>query len=272
VTTIRRPTAAGTFYPARPEKLRAAVRSFLNAVPGPAAAVPKALIAPHAGYRYSGPIAASAYACLAPARGAVRRVVLLGTAHTPVVGLAASGADGFATPLGDVPVDRAAFARVLDLPQVHFDDDAHAVDHALEVQLPFLQVVLGEFTVVPFLVGRCATDEVAEVLDELWGGPETVMVVSSDLSHYHSYDDAGRLDRATAEAVEALRPDGIGPDQACGHAAVRGLLLAARRRGLGAVTANLRNSADTAGPREAVVGYGAFAFVEPQHGPRASIT
>lgn len=260
MNAIRPPAVAGRFYPAKPDKLRAAVRAYLDAAT-PVAHDPRALIVPHAGYSYSGPVAASGYACLAGARDAVRRVVLLGTAHSPVAGLAASSAAGFATPLGVVPVDRAALAGVLGLPQVNCDDDAHADDHALEVQLPFLQVVLGDFALVPFLVGRASAEEVAEVLEALWGGPETLVVVSSDLSHYHGYEDARWLDTATAAAIESLRPDQVGSEQACGYRAIRGLLTAARRHGLRAVTADLRNSGDTAGPRDQVVGYGAFVFV-----------
>jgi AmmeMemoRadiSam system protein B len=269
VTAIRPPAAAGRFYPAQPERLRAAVRAYVDAAT-PVAGAAKALIVPHAGYRYSGPVAGAAYACVKGARGTVRRVVLLGTAHwTGVAGLAASGADGFATPLGVVPLDRPALKRVIGLPQVTIDDEAQELDHALEVQLPFLQVTLGDFALAPFLVGRSTPGEVAALLDVLWGGVETLVVVSSDLSHGHASEDARRLDRATAGAIEALRPDGVGPEQACGHRAIAGLLTAARRHGLRAATADLRNSGDTAGPSDAVVGYGAFVFVEPA-GPSAA--
>jgi AmmeMemoRadiSam system protein B len=150
------------------------------------------------------------------------------------------------------------------LPKVNVNDETHETDHALEVQLPFLQVVLGEFALVPFLVGRCTPDEVAAVLDRLWGGAETLVVVSTDLSHYRAYEDAQAIDRLTAAAIEGLRPDRVGPGQACGHRAIAGLLTAARRQGLRAVTADLRNSGDTGGPRDQVVGYGAIVFVEPE--------
>lgn len=262
MTAIRPPAVAGTFYPAGPQRLRALVRSLLAAAPppGPEAARPKALIVPHAGYVYSGPIAASGYARLAPGRTEVRRVVLLGTAHSAVAGLASSGAEGFATPLGVVPLDLEVRDRLRDLLQVHEDDPAHRRDHALEVQLPFLQETLADFAIVPLLVGRAAPEHVAEVLDRLWGGPETLVVVSSDLSHYHDHATACRLDSETARAIEDLAPDRIGPASACGHRAIAGLLTAARRHRLNAATLDLRTSGDTAGPRDRVVGYGAFAF------------
>ncbi|MDJ0849788.1 MAG: AmmeMemoRadiSam system protein B [Myxococcota bacterium] len=232
--------------------------------PGPApggAGVPKALIAPHAGYVYSGPVAGSAYALLAGQRDVVTRVVLLGPAHRVYVrGLAAPDADAFATPLGDVPVDAAALARVLALPQVETLDAAHAEEHSLEVHLPFLQELLGDFTLVPLVVGDASPMQVEEVLELLWGGPETLLVVSSDLSHYHDYATARRLDADTSRAIESLAPEAIGGEQACGRIPVQGLLLAAQRRGLEAVAVDVRSSGDTAGPRDSVVGYGAYVL------------
>ncbi len=259
-TTIRPPAVAGRFYPGEPDRLRTSIRALLGTAVPPVGGVPKALIVPHAGYRYSGPIAATGYARLAPARGLIRRVVLLGTAHSAVRGLAASSADAFATPLGKVVIDKQALETVLDLPQVAIDDRAHGRDHALEVQLPFLQEMLGDVAVVPLLVGRATPEEVAEVLDRLWDSDRTLVVISSDLSHYHSYDEACRLDRATATAIEALRSEDLSSEGACGHAAIAGLLVAARRHGLMPRVLDLRNSGDTAGPRDEVVGYGAFAF------------
>lgn len=260
----REPAVAGSFYPADPAELHAVVEDCLTDAgkrSAPDAAAPKALIAPHAGYIYSGPIAASAYALLAPARGRIERVVLLGPAHRVAVrGIAASSAQAFATPLGDVPVDRVAVERALALPWVKVSDAAHAQEHSLEVHLPFLQVVLGDFRLAPFVVGEVGAEEVAELIEELWGGPETLILVSSDLSHYHDYELAQQLDRATSKAIEALRPDAISGDDACGFHPVRGLLLAARRFGLHPRLIDLRNSGDTAGSRDSVVGYGAYAF------------
>ncbi len=263
---IRLPAFAGRFYPADVTELRSSVHALLDAVPPSAEEPsPKALIVPHAGYLYSGPIAASGFARLRAARtrGTIERVVLLGTAHSPATGIVLSGTEGFATPLGVVPLDREALAAIREQVGVVVDDVAHDRDHALEIQLPFLQEVLGAFRLVPILVGRTSPEEVADVLETLWEGDETLIVVSSDLSHYHGYEEAQRLDRASAEAIEALSPGEIGVGQACGHRAIGGLLLSARRHGLLARAVDLRNSGDTAGPRSPVVGYGAFVFEPP---------
>ena len=265
-----RPAAvAGMFYPGDARTLAGEVDALLataqaNRAVSPALTFeqPKALIAPHAGYIYSGPIAASAYALLAPYAQTIRRVVLLGPCHRVAVrGLALPTADAFDTPLGRVPVDREAVAALAGLPQVVVSGAAHAQEHSLEVQLPFLQRMLGEFAIVPLAVGDASADEVADVLDRLWGGPETLILISSDLSHYHRYDDAARIDRATAAAIVALDP-ALDHEQACGATPIAGLLTVARRRGLTAALLDLRNSGDTAGDRSRVVGYAAFAFFE----------
>ena len=257
---VREPAVAGQFYPADTRELRRMLAGFLAAA-RTAGGVPKAVIVPHAGYIYSGPVAASAYALLAPARGVITRVVLLGPAHrVGFSGLALSGADHFATPLGRVPVARAAAEQLSGLPQVQVLDAAHAHEHSLEVQLPFLQEVLGDFTVVPLVVGDAEPEEVGAVLERLWGGPETLIVVSSDLSHYHDYATALKLDRETSDAIEQLRPQDIEYDSACGRNPVAGLLHVARKKGLTARTVDLRNSGDTAGARDRVVGYGAYVF------------
>jgi len=260
---VRPAAVAGMFYSAAPSRLAAEVRAHLaGATPEANRALPKAVIVPHAGFVYSGPIAAVAYARLADLRGVVRRVVLLGPAHRVAVrGLAVPTVRAFATPLGEVSIDAAAIARVASLPQVVASDRPHADEHALEVQLPFLQTVLEDFALVPFVVGSASADEVAAVLDALWGGPETLIVVSSDLSHYHPYDQARRIDRATADAILALEP-GLDHEQACGATPVNGLLTCARRRGLKPVLLDLRNSGDTAGDRSRVVGYAAFEFLD----------
>jgi AmmeMemoRadiSam system protein B len=260
MATVRYPAVAGMFYPEDPAALRRIVREYLDGAPtsGP---VPKALIAPHAGYVYSGPIAASAYARLQPARDTIRRVVLLGPSHrVPFHGLAASSAEQFVTPLGPVPVDREAIDVLLELPQVHLLDEAHELEHSLEVHLPFLQEVLAAFTLVPLVVGEASPEEVDGVLERLWDGPETLIVVSSDLSHYHDYATARGMDSRTSQAIEQLRGQDIGYDDACGRNPVRGLLHAARTHGLHASTLDLRSSGDTAGPRDQVVGYGAYVF------------
>ncbi|HFD80846.1 MAG TPA: AmmeMemoRadiSam system protein B [Gammaproteobacteria bacterium] len=258
---IREPAVAGMFYPAEPEVLQQQIEVML-AQENPEQPAPKALIVPHAGYIYSGPVAASAYAQLIPVRERIERVVLLGPAHRVAFrGLAATSAQYFATPLGLVRIDHEAQDAILDLPQVHVLDEAHREEHSLEVQLPFLQVTLQkDFGLVPLVVGDARAEEVAEVLERLWDGPETLILISSDLSHYHDYETARRMDRATSAAIEQLNPQAIDHDQACGRTPVSGLLVAARHHHLGARTLDLRNSGDTAGPRDQVVGYGAYAF------------
>lgn len=254
----RPPAVAGSFYPADPRQLRTTVDGFLDAVRADGEPV-KAIIAPHAGYIYSGPVAASVYARLKALRGSITRVVLLGPSHrVGFEGLALSSADYYETPLGRIPLDRHAEKLLVGLPQVRVYDAAHAREHSLEVHLPFLQETLGEFTLVPLVVGDAAPQAVGEVLERLWGGPETLIVISSDLSHYHDYATAQRLDRATSQAIEALRYEDIDHDAACGRNPVNGLLYVARKRGLHARTVDLRNSGDTAGPRDQVVGYGAY--------------
>jgi AmmeMemoRadiSam system protein B len=262
VTTLWRPAAvAGTFYPAEADKLQSEVDTFLAVEVPSDEPLPKALIVPHAGYVYSGATAGAAYARLKRMRGAIERVVLLGPAHRVWVdGIAISSADVFVTPLGVVPVDDAFRRRALAFPQVRIGDRAHASEHALEVQLPFLQRVLAEFAVLPLVVGDASTDDVAQVLDAIWGGNETLIVVSSDLSHYHDYDTARRLDARTAAAIVAADTDAIKDDDACGARPVRGLLETARHRGLAVRLIDLCTSGDTAGDRDAVVGYGAFAL------------
>ena len=263
---VRPAAVAGSFYPEAPTRLAAQVRAYLDAAASTRGTPPKAVIVPHAGYVYSGPVAAAAYAYLAPLRDVVTRVVLLGPAHrVPVRGLAVPRVRAFATPLGEVALDAAAIRTALALPQVVASDDAHAAEHALEVQLPFLQSVLGTFALVPLAVGRATPDDVAAVLDALWGGPETLIVVSSDLSHYHAYADAQRIDRGTADAILALTPS-LDHEQACGATPINGLLTLARRRGLAPTLLDLRNSGDTAGDRSRVVGYASFAFTD--HGTR----
>ena len=261
--TVRPTAVAGTFYPAQPDVLRSALRkAFARAErPPPRAPTPRALIVPHAGYVYSGPVAASAYLRLRRARPPIRRVILLGPSHRVALeGLGVSSADAFASPLGEVPLDDAARTEVLRLRCVEVNDPAHAQEHSLEVQLPFLQTVLTDFTLLPLVVGHASPDQVAEVIDACWSGPETIVVVSTDLSHYHRYTDAVRLDARTAAAIVASRPDAIGTSDACGAGPLRGLLMAGSERSVDIEQLDLRNSGDTAGDRQKVVGYGAFAL------------
>lgn len=263
MTWVREAAVAGRFYPGNPRELAAAVDRYLAEATPPLGPVPKALIAPHAGYIYSGPVAATAYARLKPAAGTITRVVLLGPCHrVPLRGLALSSAEAFATPLGNVPIDKAAVQKIIDLPQVEVFDETHAHEHSLEVHLPFLQRVLGAFSLVPLVVGDATADEVAAVIEHLWGGPETLIVVSSDLSHYLPYDRAREIDAKTCRAIETLNSAAIGYDQACGRIPVSGLLALAKRRGLKVSTVDIRNSGDTAGDKSRVVGYGSWLFVE----------
>lgn len=259
--TVRTPAVAGLFYPADAAELQTQVRGFLDQVEPPAEPPPKAIIVPHAGYIYSGPIAASAYARLRAARDMIHRVVLLGPSHrVGFRGIAVSGMEAFATPLGRIAVDQAAVEQLRKLPEVGYLEQAHAQEHSLEVHLPFLQEVLGSFKLVPLVVGEARPTEVGAVLEALWGGPETLIVISSDLSHYHDYATARLLDDTTSKAIEALRFEDIGYEQACGRNPVNGLLWVARRKGLHGETIDLRNSGDTAGSRDQVVGYGAYVF------------
>ncbi len=255
---IREPAVADHFYPADSGKLSATIHQMLDEVLVLHTAAPKALIVPHAGYIYSGPVAATAYAILRLHRDEYARVVLLGPSHRVAVrGLATSSADMFRTPLGDVPLDRVAIG-VLDLPE---SDSAHRQEHSLEVHLPFLQVAIGSFLLVPIVVGDADSEAVAKVIDVLWGGPETLIVVSSDLSHYLPYDEACARDWATCQAIENFAAHRISHADACGATPISGLLIAAQRRGMQITTLNLQNSGDTAGGKEQVVGYGSWMLL-----------
>lgn len=262
---VRPPAVAGLFYSAEAAILAGEVDRCLaeagDAHGLAANPLPKAVIAPHAGYVYSGPIAGTAYAPFVGRGESVSRVVLLGPSHRLAFrGLAVSGADSFLTPLGSVPVDKAAVAAALELPQVRLLEEAHAMEHSLEVHLPFLQRIFPSFAVVPVVVGEAAPEQVDTLLKALWGGPETVIVVSSDLSHYHDFETARGLDADASRAIESLRPDLLRGEQACGRRPIRGLLARARALDLRVTTVDLRNSGDTAGPKDQVVGYGAYLF------------
>lgn len=269
---IRPAAVAGMFYPKEPAALAAMLDRMLAEAPAPTGPAPKAIIAPHAGYVYSGALAAAAYKRLQPAAGEIERIVLLGPCHrVSVEGLATSSARAWETPLGRVPLARARLDAVAALPQVTVSDPAHAQEHSLEVHLPFLQRLLPKgFTLAPFAVGRADAAAVAAVLEALWGGPETRIVISSDLSHYLDYETARDLDGRTAAAIEALDWPAIGREQACGRVPVSGLLDLARRRGMGIERVGLCSSGDTKGPKDRVVGYGAWALSDGQGGTRSS--
>ncbi len=272
--TTRPSAVAGLFYADDPDRLRTQVLDLLANVSASTKAMPKALIAPHAGYAYSGGVAAAAFATLRGGAQAITRVVLIGPAHYVYVrGIAAPTVDAFETPLGRVAVDLESLSTVADLQFVIRADGPHAPEHALEVELPFLQTLLASFEVIPLVVGDAMPQEVAHVLRRLWGGPETLIVVSSDLSHYHDYEAAQRLDAATAAAIEHGDGASLGPNHACGCLAVAGLLVEAGRRGFKARRLSLCNSGDTAGSRDRVVGDGAWMFGRRDRGlARKSLT
>jgi MEMO1 family protein len=257
----RPPAVAGMFYSDKPQELATAVRSYVaEATPPELKTPPKAVVAPHAGYIYSGPIAGTAYAALAARGKDVERVVLIGPSHRVAFpGLAASGAAAFETPLGPMQVDREAVARVTGEGWAREFERAHESEHSLEVQLPFLKQVCPNARIVPLLAGDYEWRPVERALDLLWGGDETVIIVSSDLSHYHDYATAQNLDADTAKTLERLGAGQVDHEQACGATCINGLLSVVASKGLGCTTLDLRNSGDTAGPRNRVVGYGAFA-------------
>lgn len=261
---VRPAAVAGMFYPRDTRSLAAEVDDLLGGVAefAPRLGYPKALVVPHAGYIYSGGVAARAYDELVPARGFVKRVVLLGPTHRVAVrGLAVPSAGGFATPLGTVRVDNVALDSVRDLPQVVVSDAAHAMEHSLEVQLPFLQKMLGDFALAPFAVGMASFAEVAEVIERLWGGPETLIVISTDMSHYHSYEQARAIDGFTIKRIAAFATD-IHHEEACGATPLNGLLFFSRQKNLSLKLLAACNSGDTAGGKDRVVGYSAFGLYE----------
>jgi AmmeMemoRadiSam system protein B len=263
IASVRPPAVAGYFYPSAADDLRAAVRQLLAAGPEPAhRGRIKALIVPHAGYVYSGTVAARAFRELTHDAPQIEKVVLVGPAHRVAVdGIAVPTVEAFRTPLGDLPIDAAMRAAILDLPGTRLDDRAHEAEHCLEVELPFLQNLFDSISVLPLLVGRADPGQVARILERLWGGPETLIVVSSDLSHYHDYATAQRVDAATARSILA-RSTELHPEDACGAAAINGLMLAAGQHGLDVVEIARLNSGDTAGDRQRVVGYGSYALCD----------
>jgi MEMO1 family protein len=261
LSLVRPPAVAGSFYPDSRADLGALVdRLLMGAHPHAEPQAPKAIVVPHAGYVYSGPIAASAFKLFEPISDRIRRIILVGPAHRVYIdGLASPGAEALATPLGKVPVDNDVLDRV---PEVVPDARAHAREHSLEVEVPFLQRVAPNAKIVPLVVGHASPEEVGRVLERLWDGPDTRIVISSDLSHYLPYDEGRHADTRTARRICSLGTQPIGPEEACGAAGINGLVWVARRKHLRGELVDLRSSGDTAGPRDEVVGYGAFAFYE----------
>lgn len=259
-SSIRKPVCAGMFYPDDGAELHDWVQRFL--MEGHAAvAAPKAVIAPHAGFLYSGAIAGSAFAAWRALRGKIKRVVIAGPSHrVGFQGIALSDAELFATPLGLIPVDVDAADALRSLPHVIDMEAAHTHEHSIETHLPFLQEALGEFKLVPLIVGETSPREVALAFSPFWNDPDTIFSISSDLSHYHRYEQAVRLDAATTRAIVGNNPHDISPSSACGRLSILGLLHIAGRHTLSATALDVRNSGDTAGDRSRVVGYGAYAF------------
>lgn len=256
---IRHPAVAGQFYPSSARELQEMVQRFLTNAKD-TACFPKAIISPHAGYIYSGATAAAAYKTLLPRRDQITRVVLLGPSHRVAFsGVAAPIHESFETPLGHIPVDQASIQKALSLPFVEQREDAHHLEHSLEVQLPFLQSVLENFEIAPFVIGDASPKDVATLLELLWGSDETLIVVSSDLSHYHPYQCAQIIDASTSHEIERLNPT-LGGEQACGCKPINGLLTAAKTHKLKVTTLDICNSGDTAGSKDGVVGYGAYAL------------
>ncbi len=268
MATARPAAVAGTFYDDNPQRLNQSVIHYLleaEKKPESKGKVPKAIIVPHAGYVYSGSVAATAYARLKSAKETIQKVILLGPCHKVAVqGLAMSSADYFLTPLGRIGLDKELQSKIAALPQVTTMDATHAQEHSLEVHLPFLQTILRNFTLVPLVVGNATPEQVSEVLDILWGGPETLIIISTDLSHYLSYEQANELDGKTKQAIENFNINGIGNDQACGRIPVKGLLHLAQKKGMEISTVDFRNSGDTAGPKNRVVGYGSWVLIESE--------
>lgn len=260
---LRPPAVSGLFYPEDADTLRGLVRSYIDPRKQRTPTPPKALIAPHAGFPFSGDVAGTAYAQLGEQAERIKRVVLLGPSHRVAFrGIAASHATAFDMPMGQVAVDRESLHAIEELPGMQYLEAAHEMEHGLEVHLPFLQELLGDFQVVPLVVGDASPEMVGGVLESLWGGEETLVVISSDLSHFMDYDAACERDRATSEAIQRLDYDNVKPGDACGRNPINGLLWVARKRGLKASVLELCNSGDTAGTPAQVVGYGAYVFTE----------
>ncbi|GLQ29564.1 AmmeMemoRadiSam system protein B [Litoribrevibacter albus] len=259
---IRQPAVAGSFYPDDSQQLSAMIAQFMDSAieSEPISRCPKMLISPHAGYIYSGAVAASAYHQLEDYTDTIKRVVILGPSHrVPLQGVAIPDASYFKTPFGNIEIDQSALLTIKHLDGVKVSPHAHAYEHSLEVQLPFLQRILVDFKIVPLVVGQTEPHIVSGVINALWGGQETLFVISTDLSHYHAYEHARELDQQTSSAIEHLHTD-INCDQACGCYALNGALMAAKHHHLTLSTLDLRNSGDTAGTKNQVVGYGAYAL------------
>ena len=269
--SVRPPAVASLFYPGEAAELKQNLREMLDEASEaedpnedlPADQYLKALIVPHAGYVYSGTTAARAYHLLRKNRDDFRRVIILGPAHRVwLEGIAFPGTDAFETPLGRIPLAKQQIRELLRFPEVQLRDDAHQDEHCLEVQLPFLQEILNEFELIPAVVGEISPDSLSGLLENLLEDPQNLLLLSTDLSHFHSYSEAQEIDQETAEAIETFEDDKILPEHACGTLPLRGLLRHARTQGWKIQRLGLCNSGDTAGSKDRVVGYGAWALSE----------
>ncbi len=261
MSRLRSPAVAGMFYPDNAVVLRDTIQQYLQQATVQTTACPRVLVVPHAGYVYSGEVAAVAYRQIAACAHDIHKVVLMGPSHRVAFhGLALPRSEGFQTPLGTVKLDMVLYEKVQALPGVVVSEQAHAAEHSLEVQLPFLQQILPDFSLLPLVIGDASMEEVAAVIAAIWHEPDTLFVISTDLSHYHAYSQAQQLDRATSEAIVQLQPEQIGYENACGRNGLNGMLLFAREQGLQAECLDLRNSGDTAGDKNRVVGYGAYVI------------
>jgi AmmeMemoRadiSam system protein B len=261
-TIIRQAAVAGTFYPSEPVLLKNMLEHYLK-LESETTQVPHAIIAPHAGYIYSGPIAASVYKRLQSAHSRIKRILLLGPSHrVGFKGLALSHADFFTTPLGDIPVDTHAVQQLANLPGIQYLDQAHTFEHSLEVHLPFLQIVLDDFTLIPVVVGDAHPEQIMQAIELFWGDEQTLTVISSDLSHFHDYETAQKMDQQTSQWIENLEYEKLSYESACGRLPISGILALARKKQLRVTTVDLRNSGDTAGSQDKhrVVGYGAYVI------------
>ena len=257
---IKQADVAGMFYPGEEASLRQMVDGFIQKALS-FDLRPRAIIAPHAGYIYSGSIAGTAYKTIAAVRDQIENVIIMSPAHRFYLrGIALHMADAFATPLGNIPVNIGIVKKIKQFSSVQWEERSFIQEHGLETHLPFIQRAFKPgIKIVPMIVGECQESEVAEILESVWEDPRNFVIISSDLSHFHSYADAKKLDRNTVDLIQNLDSQSLDTEFACGHYPICGLLNLARNRKLKIKALDIRSSGDTAGSKESVVGYGSFA-------------
>ncbi len=260
---VRTTAVAGAFYPSEPEILSKDIQRYIEETPSVSLPVPKAIIVPHAGYEYSAGVAASAYKLLKSGRKSIKKVVILAPSHKiGFNGMALTKASAYETPLGNVEIDKEMNEQLLALPLVDYLEEAHKSEHSLEVQLPFLKEALDDFKLIPVITGNASPTDVETLLETVWGKKDTLIVISTDLSHYLPYNEACILDNKTKTAIENLDIDSIEQEQACGYVPLKGMLTIAKAKKMQVETLEVKNSGDTSGSKNRVVGYGAWAFLE----------